>query len=171
MRPLLLLAALLLVAVPSAAAEGPVTEHLPRPFTADQIRDQFVVGLHLRWELLAGGVTTVSDWNVIKADRDGVTIRYETAGEEPEEATHGWVELRDHATFARSTTTVEDAAVEALGASRAGRRFTRVTTDPAGRTVRETFDFALDLPGPPTLMTKTVAGEEVFRMTQVVREP
>ncbi|MCP4868600.1 MAG: hypothetical protein GY898_07765 [Proteobacteria bacterium] len=167
---LLLVAALLVATAAVAGEEEPLPEHHPRPFTAEQIRDQFVVGLHLRFDVTAGGTTETQDWRVVGADQEKVTIAYKLPDEEPSEASYGWVELRDHATFARSTTTVEEVEVEALGATRKARRFTRVTTDDEGRTVREVFDFALDLPGPPVDVRAWTAGVESFRMQQVLRE-
>lgn len=147
---------------------------LRRPFTAEQIRDAWAPGLVIEVHMYGPEGDQHQRWTVLSADADGAEIEYATldANGEPTGETNAerttWVELRDHATFAAATSTVEETAMETALGNLAGWRYT--TTDEATGTVSEYF-FARDLPGAPIEYSMKRGEEIVMQMAQISRTP
>ncbi len=85
---------------------------LRRPFTADEIRDEWVEGFRLLIRRTTPAAVKVERWTVISADDEGAEIEYATLDENnnvSKSAVQGttWVELRDHASFPAATATRE----------------------------------------------------------------
>jgi hypothetical protein len=147
-------------------------EILPRPFTAAQIRDEWVLGFNLTMLRKTGGTEALQRWTVIAADRDAVEIEYVTldAGGVPVGDTTArrstWVELRDHATFPAASGTREDVTRNTSLGTLEGWLYT--VRDEERNTVTEFF-FAKELPGAPVQMRTTSDGEVVGELIQIDR--
>ena len=152
--------------------EEPQQAILPRPFTADQIRDEFVPGLTIELLRHTPAGESRDRWTVVAADAEGVAI--ESAVLDAEDKPVGelkversaWVELRDHATFPADRSTREEVTRDTPLGRLAGWLYT--VRDPGAGTVSEFF-FATFLPGAPVEMRVTKGGETVFEMVQRVR--
>jgi hypothetical protein len=145
---------------------------LVRPFTAEQIRDEWVPGLRLLMRRTTPDATTVERWTVIAADDDGADIEYATIADdgtvngEPPVEHSTWVELRDHATFPASQSTREWVA-RTTGLGEYEGWLYRVADDSAD-TVQEFF-FVPELPGAPVQMRILKGGTAVFELEQTAR--
>jgi hypothetical protein len=86
---------------------------LMRPFTAEEIRDEWVPGFRLLMRRTFPEETRIERWTVVSADDDGVEIEYATIADdgsvegEPSVSRSGWTELRDHAAFPAAHSTRE----------------------------------------------------------------
>ncbi|MEE4272296.1 MAG: hypothetical protein V2I67_11510 [Thermoanaerobaculales bacterium] len=155
----------------------PQEAHLPtgileRPFTADEIREEWREGLEIRIRNWSVEDEVFEIWNVVGADEDGCDIQSVTLGADGspagEPALHrsGWVELRDHASFPADRATRERASrTTGLGVLD-GWLYT--VPDPASGRVSEFF-FADSLPGAPVFVRVTLDGELVQVFEQVER--
>lgn len=156
---------------PPLDAEDPTI--LKRPFTADEIRGEWTVGLQLVMLQTTPDGEQKQRWTVVRADDEGCEIEFamlddhgKVAGEPTVERT-GWVELRDHATFKADVSTREDVTRETPLGTLDGWLYT-VRDDEAG-TVTEYF-FAKSLPGAPVHMRIQKDGATILEMTQVDRK-
>lgn len=145
---------------------------LARPFTAEQIRDEWVPGLRLLMRRTTPEGTGVERWTVIDADDEGADIEYATiaddgtvAGEPPVERST-WIELRDHATFPAAQSTREWVSRTTELGEYEGWLY-RVADDSAG-TVQEFF-FVPELPGAPVQMRIVENGTTTFDLEQTAR--
>ena len=145
---------------------------LRRPFTADQIRDKWVVGLTLKIRFGSPQAESIQRWTVISADAEGADIEYanldgegQVMGEVRVERST-WVELRDHATFpavgsSREQVTRETALGELIG-------WLYTVSNSENGTVSEFF-FVEEFPGAPVTM-RVLDGEDVVsEMEQLER--
>jgi hypothetical protein len=146
---------------------------LPTPFTAEQIRTEWVEGFRLTVRRWAPDGERLERWRVVAADAEGVEI--ENAVVDADGAVVGdpvtrrstWAELRDHASFpAAAATRSREARSTALGVLE-GWRYT-VTGPEAGMTSE--FFFVDSLPGAPVQMTVWQAGEKVLVLEQLDRD-
>jgi len=85
---------------------------LRRPFTAEEIRDEWVEGFRLLIRRTTPAAVKIERWTVISADDDGAEIEYAILDDDSnvsDSAVRGttWVELRDHASFPAATATRE----------------------------------------------------------------
>lgn len=155
-----------------AADEAPAEDQLPRPFTAEQIRDAWVEGLTLELRRVMQEGETRERWTVVSADAEGAVIEFAPVDAKGQvtgdSARHRstWNELRDHATFPAATANRTEATRETALGEFDGWLYT--VTDAAQGTVTELF-FARALPGAPLEMKVTQAGRTVMEMTQVSR--
>jgi len=162
--------------VPSAAVpaeptpEGP--EILPHPFTAEQIRDEMVVGSVIVVSTGTPGSEQISRWTVVAADSNGVDIEFtpvDASGHsvgEPTVQHSTWVELRNHASFPADRTTRDDVVRHTELGELEGWLYT--VRDDEAATVTEFF-FASDLPGAPVHMAVRRGGDVVMEMKQLSR--
>lgn len=148
------------------------TEILPRPFTAAQIRDEWVVGFNLAMLRSTQAKEETQRWTVVAADGDSLDIEYVTLdadGHAVGDSTvrrSTWVELRDHATFPAASGRREDVTRDTpLGTLDCWLYTVR---DDERNTVTE-FYFAKDLPGAPVYMRTSSEGEVVMELTQIER--
>jgi hypothetical protein len=187
--PMLLLAFLFCACGPAeepAAPEqppadaGPATEQidpddaaiLVRPFTAEQIRDEWVEGFTLTMRRVRSGQEGRDRWTVVQADADGVEIEFaaiDEAGDvlgQPRVERSSWLELRDHAAFPADRTTRESVVRETPLGMLDGWLYTR--RDPDVGTTTEFF-FAESLPGAPVEMTVRRGDQVVMELAQIER--
>lgn len=154
-----------------AGAEAEV-EKLETPFTAEEIRDEWIEGFTLEVRMSSPEGELLQRWTVVAADAEGVDIEYATldaAGAvvgEPQVRRAAWTELRDHASFEAASATREEARRATSLGELDGWLYT--VRDEAAGTVTEFF-FARSLPGAPVEMAVTRDGEVLSTMSQVAR--
>ena len=152
---------------------APAPEILERPFTAEQIRDEWVEGLEIKIRRWTPEAEIFEMWTVVAADAEGVDIEsvvYGTDGvprEEPSVQRSGWVELRDHATFPAGAATRESTVRQTPLGELAGWLYT--VPGPTAGSVNEFF-FAESLPGAPVFVHVLQNGERVEIFEQVERK-
>jgi hypothetical protein len=162
--------------VETPAEESPLDPEDPtvlrRPFSAEQIRNEWIVGLTLDIAITGSDGVSLQRWTVLEVDDLGAQIEYavldregQPVGEPLVERT-GWVELRNHATFpaehserqtVRRTTPLGDLD---------GWLYT-VRNPEVGTTTE--FFFASSLPGAPIQVVTTQGGEIVGELKQLAR--
>lgn len=145
---------------------------LMRPFSAEEIRDEWVPGFRLLMRRSYPERTLIERWTVVSADEEGVEIEYATLLDdgsvegEPAIVRSGWVELRDHASFSATHSTREWVNRETALGDFEGWLY-RVA-EPGAAVVNEFF-FVPGLPGAPVQL-HTLEGEEtVFELEQTAR--
>ena len=134
---------------------------LPTPFTAEQIRDEWVVGFEVVMRRNGPEGEFLERWRVVDADLETVSIEgvvVDALGEpigEPLVGRSGWTELRDHAAFpAERGIRIRDHRSTALG-SFDGWLYVIQDEDGEGAT---RYFFADALPGAP-VQVEAVVGE------------
>jgi len=134
-----------------ALAEAPAQETLPVPYTAEQIRDAWKVGFRLEAKTRAGETETLERTEVVAADAEQVTMRFEAFGADgkpakaPADFTAKWSELRDHALFEAAKAKRARAECRSQLGVQPGWRYE--TKDAHGDAL--TMCFADATPGPP----------------------
>jgi len=141
---------------------------LPRPFTAEQIRQAMPLGTEYVFGMSGerAGEATVT-WNVSAHDEQGVTIAYEAQtpdGPQPTQTeTLPWKQLEEHASFPQEFTTRTEGPITVKAGTFDAPIYT-VTPPQARPPVVETFHFARSLPGPPVLHEVREGDTVVHRM-------
>lgn len=163
----------------AALAGAPTTEApvmLPTPYTIEQMREGWVPGVALTFEMKAAGKpTTLHRWEVVsKPDADQVETAFTVLAEDgetviaPRTVRGSALEaLRKHAEFPADRATVEPATLTTPFGTFPGKRFT--VTDPENPSQVQVFEFADALPGPPVRMATTEDGVEVQSMVMTAR--
>jgi len=149
----------------------PVITLLERPFSADQIRDQWVEGFRLKIRRWTPEAEAFEEWTVVSADADGVDIESfifdGEGGVVTESSTQRstWVQLRDHASFPADRATREAVTRDTSLGELSGWLY--VVGDPSGEVVTEFF-FAEALPGAPVTVHVIKRGElaEIFEQIE-----
>jgi hypothetical protein len=145
---------------------------LPTPFTAEQIRAEWVEGFRLimrRWALTG---ERLERWRVVAADAEGVAIEHATVDAvgavvgEPATRRSTWAELRDHASFSTAVATRSRVTRSTALGKLAGWLYS--VAGPEGGMTTEMF-FADSLPGAPVHMTVWQEGEKVLELEQLER--
>lgn len=150
-------------------AEGGLLE---RPFTAEQIRDEWAPGLRLLMRRSSPDGQVMERWTVVAADDEGVDIEYATLDEngnivgDPTVQRATWVELRDHASFPAAYSTRDWVARTTQLGDYEGWLY-RVQDQDTG-TVSEFF-FVPELPGAPVQMSTVSGDTTLFALEQVAR--
>jgi len=147
---------------------------LERPFTAEQIRDEWVEGFQLRVRRWTPTAEIFEVWTVVSADAVGVEIEskaVDATGAPLGEArveTSTWVQLRDHASFPLDRATRESVGRETPLGELQGWLYT--VSDPSGGSVTEFF-FAETLPGAPVFVHVLSEGGivEIFEQVERIR--
>jgi hypothetical protein len=164
-------------ALDAAATTAPVPDLEPddpslvkRPFTADEIRNEWVPGFRLLIRRTTSEGASVERWTVLSADDEGAEIEYATLDEDndvTESAVRraNWVELRDHASFPAATATREW-VTRSTGLGTYDGWLYRVPGD--GGAVEEYF-FVPSLPGAPVQMKIVNGDHTVFELEQMAR--
>lgn len=152
----------------------PLPAVLDPPFTADQIRDEWIEGFRLRVRRWTPTAELFEVWTVLRSDADGVDI--ESKAMDPSGALVGesrvqestWVELRDHASFPADRAVRELVSRETPLGEFQGWLYT--VSDPAGGAVTEFF-FVETMPGAPVFVHVLSEGEvvEIFEQVERVR--
>ena len=153
--------------------ESPATpEILPQPFTAEEIRDEWIEGFQLHMSRRSNDSEERERWTVVGWDEEGAEIEYVSLDEEgqatgePRVERTTWVDLRDHASFPAANATQETATRDTALGTLEGWVYT--VTDPNQGTVTEFF-FAQELPGAPVEFRMLADEEVVMEMLQVER--
>jgi len=156
----------------SSTVQGDDADVLPRPFTADQIRDEWVEGFELTVRRWTPDGEMRERWKVVAADADAAEIAFtpidgdgKPVGE-PRVERSTWVELRDHATFPADRATREQVTLPTALGELDGWLYT--VHDPDDGTVSEYF-FATRYPGAPVLMRVTQGEATLMVMEQLAR--
>ncbi len=158
------------VEIPKEA--GPVPSLLDRPFTAEQIRDEWIEGFQLRIRQWTPETEVLEVWTVVRVDADTVDIESKAEGadhgvtSESRVETSSWVQLRDHASFPADRATREMVSRETPLGELRGWLYT--VTDPKSGVVTEFF-FAEELPGAPVFVHVLREGEVVEIFEQIGR--
>ena len=147
---------------------------LEHPFSAEQIRDEWVVGFKLKVRRWTPEAEAFEEWAVVGADDDGVDIEsvvLDASGQpisEPTVQRSTWVQLRDHASFPADRATREAVTRDTALGELSGWLY--AVGDPSGEAVTEFF-FAEDLPGAPVTVHVIKGGEpaEIFEQIERAR--
>jgi hypothetical protein len=145
---------------------------LVRPFTPEQIRDEWVPGLRIMMRRTSPEGTRIERWTVVAADDQGVDIENAAIDDggsvigEPTVARSTWVELRDHASFSAEHSTREWVSRSTALGDFEGWLY-RVT-EPGVGSIQEFF-FAPELPGAPVQMRILEDEATVFELEQTAR--
>lgn len=161
---------LTLTCLPAFAAAQ--DEHLPTPYSADQIRDAWQVGLTVvtRVSTPRGESTShtiVTDWTEEKVAL--IEQPLDDMGQAVGEATPievSWTDLRDHARFPTSAATRERTKQSTPLGDLEGWRYIMKH----GETDQSEFFFADAYPGPPVVFLRRSEGEVVMRAEMIERE-
>ncbi len=159
---------------PSAAGPSAAPpELLPRPFTAEQIRDEWVPGLTLVMHTRTPDGETWERWTVVSADADGAEIEFAqidaegNATGEPRLGRSSWIELRNHANYPAAAATREEVTRDTALGSLEGWLYK--VGDAASGNQTEVF-FANSYPGAPLEMRAVKDGTMVLELAQVERQ-
>ncbi len=159
--------------VPAGAPPGAMPELLPRPFTAEQIRDEWVPGLRLVMHTRTPESETWERWTVLSADADGAEIEFAQvdaeggpAGE-PRIGRSSWIELRNHANYPAAASTREEVTRDTALGPLEGWLYK--VGDAASGNQTEVF-FAKSYPGAPFEMKMVKDGTLVLELAQVERQ-
>lgn len=158
--------------VDTAAATAASDTYLPTPFTADQIRDEWIQGFELVMRRSSPEGEYLERWRVVAADEDGVEIEFtpvDALGEvigEPRLQRSGWEELRDHARFptdrATRTWVVETTPLGEL------EGWLYSVDEPDDSAVAHFF-FAQGLPGAPVYLRVVSGDATILELAQLER--
>ncbi len=160
-----------------AAAEAPRAqaepELLPTPFSAEQIRDEWILGLTLVMHTRSPEGESRDRWQVVAADDEGAEIELTpidaegAATGEAKVERSAWTELRDHASYPATVASREQTTRDTALGQLDGWLYT--VRDEATGAETEVF-FAESLPGAPVEMRMSKDGAVVLEMTQVERQ-
>lgn len=145
---------------------------LRRPFTAEEIRDEWTVGLTLKIASTTLEGETVERWTVVAADDEGADIEYvmldaeDNAIGEPRVEHAGWIELRDHASFLAASSRRKEVTRDTALGRLDGWLYT--VEEANGDNVTEFF-FAKSLPGAPVHVRMARGDELLMEMRQLER--
>jgi len=145
---------------------------LVRPFTAEQIRDEWVPGLRLLMRRTSPEEVRIERWTVVAADDDGADIEYAIIADDgsvvgtPTTARSTWIELRDHASFPAAFSTREWVSRSTGLGDYEGWLY--VVAEEGSATVQEFF-FVPELPGAPLQMRILEGDATVFELVQTAR--
>jgi hypothetical protein len=142
-------------------------DHLPTPFTAEEIRDACPPGRTLRYRHeRAGQPATVRVSRYVAVDAEGCDQEAWEEAEDgarlgaPERSRSTWLELQRHASFSAATTTRDEEEIDVPAGKFACLRYTR--TDDSGTWQ---FWFARELPGQPVRYERQVGERVLMRAT------
>ena len=155
-------------------APGPFA---PTPYTAEEIRAASPRGRTVRHRVTLGRKTTVTTMEFGEVTETGCQLTsriFDASGksllEKPSEGSYSWEDLRRHARFARSETTITDAAVE-VPAGRFECKLYTVERKEAGKSLVSRYWFARTLAGPPVKMTVESSGRTLRTMELLAAVP
>ncbi len=158
---------------PEVTGESAVSEsYLPTPFTAEEIRAEWIGGFELVMRRDSPAGESLERWRVVDADDLGVEIEFSPIGAhgeplgEPRVQRTTWEELRDHARFpvdrASRTWIVQTTPLGDL------EGWLYSVNEPEGDTVAVYF-FAQSLPGAPVHLRVVSGDETVLELAQLER--
>jgi hypothetical protein len=145
---------------------------IKRPFTAEEIRAEWVPGLRLLMRRSDPEETRTERWTVVSADDVGAEIEYAAIADdgsivgEPTVGRSTWIELRDHASFPAAASSREWVTRSTQLGEFEGWLY-RVAKDGAA-TVQEFF-FVPEMPGAPVHMRILEGDTTIFELEQTAR--
>jgi len=148
-------------------------EMVPEPFSAEQIRDEWVEGLEVVMRRRTPSDEAYERWRVVAADADGAEIEIvpvDADGEpvgDPQTRRSAWTELRDHARYPAAVAERERATRSTPLGELEGWMYT--LRDSKAGTTSELF-FADTLPGAPVEMTVRSGEDVLFELEQIKHE-
>jgi len=144
-------------------------DHHPTPFTADEIRSNWIPGRSVRSLVVRPGVepfvrVTLA---VSAAEEGGDSDNWTETPDgrrltEPERGYSRWLELQGHASMPADMTTIDEETIEIPAGRFDCLRYTRVDGDAV-----DTFWFAKTRPGAPVRFEKRLGGELVLSSTMI----
>jgi hypothetical protein len=144
-------------------------DHLPTPFTAAEIRDNWRPGRTVRSLVVrAGAEPIVRVIRMVSADADGgeQEVWTETPDglvlSEPERGRSAFLELQGHASMPANATRIDEETIDIPAGRYECLRYTRSIGDEV-----DTFWFAKASPGAPVRFEKRVAGALVLSSTAI----
>lgn len=147
-----------------------VPDHLPSPFSVDEVRAAMPVGTVWRFRETTPEGSVVLTWEVVEADAETVTIARSRGHASPETSTTTFDALLDAWRFpVADTVRWRDERTLRWGQATGWTYRRRVDVD--GAVHRETYFFADRQPGPPVWVSFTRANTEVLRRVKVVERP
>jgi hypothetical protein len=148
-------------------------DHLPTPFTADEIRVGCPPGRTLRSLVIRpGSEPYVHVTRFVSGDADGAEQESwtETPGgvrlTDPERNRSTWLEFQEHASMPAASTQIAEEEIDIPAGRFACLRYTRVDGDTVS-----TFWFATSAPGMPLRFEARVRGEATFSSTAIENLP
>jgi hypothetical protein len=145
--------------------------YVPRPFTADEIRDAMPETHRRRYRVTGpDGVKGYLETTVLRADRKGAKLEYQDMDPEgkplgePNVGRSTWTELWSHATFAANATTISEVDLETPTGTFPCLLYT-VFSQEADESKLHRFWFAKPLAGAPVEFESHRDGEFLFRHT------
>jgi hypothetical protein len=159
-------------AVNSSHRESDDSTLLPTPFTAEEIRDEWIEGFQIVIQRRSPSEERLERWTVVRADEDGAVIEYAdidaygNVSGEPTIQRSSWQELRDHASFAADHASRERVVRQTPLGEFEGWLYI-VGDNESGTTTR--FFFASELPGAPVAMEMVDDGTTLVALEQLER--
>jgi hypothetical protein len=145
---------------------------LPTPFSAEEIRDEWIEGFQLIIERRSPSEERLERWTVMNVDEDGAVIEYAEIDAfgilcgEPIVKRSTWRELRDHASFPADRASRERVVRTTPLGDLDGWLYT--VRDDESSTVTQFF-FASALPGAPVEMEMLEDGKMLLALEQLER--
>ncbi len=148
-------------------------DHLPTPFTADEIRAACQAGRTLSYRIeRAGQEAVIRLTRYVSGDASGaVQESWQQSADgrrlsEPEHERSTWAELQRHASFPAATTRRDEEEIDIPAGRFACLRYVRVDEKGTWR-----FWFARGLPGQPVRFEQQLRGKTVFSATLLENVP
>jgi hypothetical protein len=148
-------------------------DHLPTPFTADEIRLGCPPGRTVRALVVEAGsdpcirVTRFLTGDAVGADQESWTETSDGARlTEPERRHSTWLEFQGHASMPAATTNIAEEEIDIPAGRYACLRYTRHDGD---NTV-STFWFARSAPGMPLRFESRIDGQLAYSSTSIANE-
>jgi hypothetical protein len=157
---------------PDVSRPDPPADRLPTPFTAEQIRDEWIEGFQLVMRRQDADGEHLERWRVVEWDSEGVSIEsvsIDGLGElitEPTVQRSGWTELRDHASFPADRTTRNRESRQTLLGDFDGWLY---TVEDSEQGTMSRFFFADSLPGAPVHFDVVKDGSVLMELEQMER--
>jgi len=145
---------------------------LKRPFTAEEIRNEWVEGLVVTFRRWTPESEITERWTVVAVDDQGVRIENATLDADgavigaPTVQPATWVQLRDHASFSADSASREWVSRATPIGDLEGWLY--IVRDNEAGTVSKFF-FAASLPGAPVQMRILEKNQPVFALEQLAR--
>lgn len=144
-------------------------DHLPTPFSADEIRAGCPPGRTIRSLVIrAGREPYIRVTRFVSGDADGAEHEAWTETPdgvrltEPERSRSTWLEFQEHASMPAAETEIAEEEIDIPAGRFACLRYTRTEGDSVS-----TFWFAASAPGQPLKFEQRASGELVFSSTAI----
>ena len=143
-------------------------DHLPTPFTAEEIRANSHVGRTVRALVVRGGESSVRIMRIVAVSPEGWERESWTESmdgrrlSEPELERSTWLELQAHASMPAATTRIDEETIEIPAGRFDCLRYSQLDGESL-----DTFWFATSEPGAPVRFEKRIGHELLFSFTTI----